>query len=170
VIRLVLGGAGSGKSAYALELFLEGPGPNLFVATGKPGDLDFRAQILDHRMARPPETPVLEVDLDLAGPLSRTRAASVLVDSLDFWLFNRMGRDSGADPRELAKELARGLAGFAGRELVIVSSEISLGPIAIDPRVRRFVRALGGLHQETARICDEVVLVAAGCPLYLKRG
>jgi len=60
--------------------------------------------------------------------------------------------------------------GGAAGALVLVSNEIGLGLIAMDADTRRFVDALGRLHQRLAAACTRVTLLVAGCELAVKRG
>ena len=99
-------------------------------------------------------------------PILAAHGGTVLLDSLDFWLFACHGDD--ADRRD---RLARGLAPYAapdGPRLVVVSSETGLGPIAADPATRRFIDALGALNQAVAAAAHDVRLVAAGLSIQLK--
>ncbi|WBF69166.1 bifunctional adenosylcobinamide kinase/adenosylcobinamide-phosphate guanylyltransferase [Desulfovibrio subterraneus] len=173
MIRLILGGDKSGKSAYGLQVFEEGAGPRLLLATGQAQDFAFRRQILDHRTARKPEIQVRETGADMVPALQEaaSRYRSILVDSLDFWLF-ACGSDRAA---------ANGHAGHVQSllaclklmpretDVTFVSCEAGLGAIPASAEVRRFVRELGALNQAVAAASDEVCLMVAGLPLYLKR-
>ncbi|GAB7081387.1 bifunctional adenosylcobinamide kinase/adenosylcobinamide-phosphate guanylyltransferase [Megalodesulfovibrio paquesii] len=171
--RLVLGGEKSGKSAFAMTRFLQGAAPHRLLVTGKARDLEFRRQIEQHRRSRSPSLFVEEV---AATPEALPRAlesaatagtASVLVDSLEFWLF--AVQEAGSELEHSINTLADTLDALAGRLTVtLVSCEIGLGPIAASAATRRFVRSLGACNQALAARCAEVFLVAAGLPLPLK--
>ena len=168
MIRLVLGGVRSGKSALGERLLAQGPAPHRVVVTGKALDVAFRERILAHKRARDPAVAVIETGAEAMEVLSREAAlgGSVLLDSLDFWLFACHGEDADRHAR-----LARGLAPYAGPHgprLVVVSSETGLGPIAADAATRRFVDALGALNQAVAAMACDVRFVAAGLSLQLK--
>ncbi len=73
---LILGGARSGKSAYAERLARERGGGVLFVATAQAGDEEMARRIADHRAARPAGWRTLEEPVAVAGRLAteaRTR-------------------------------------------------------------------------------------------------
>ena len=168
MIQLVLGGVRSGKSALGERLLAEGPAPRRVVVTGKALDVAFRERILAHKRARDPRLAVIEAGAEAMDVLAREAAhgGTVLLDSLDFWLFACHGDDADRSAR-----LARGLAPYAapdGPRLVVVSSETGLGPIAADPATRRFVDALGALNQAVAAAAHDVRLVAAGLSIQLK--
>lgn len=167
MITLVLGGNKSGKSDFALDLLRESEKPGLFMATGKARDLEFRRQIQDHRVSRGPKTEVMEVSLDLPQKLRKATRdfPSILVDSLDYWLFSI--RESGSEEVKV-RELMEVLEQCEGTELILVSCEAGLGPLPLSGEVRAFIRGLGALNQACARIADRAYLVAAGIPLQLK--
>ena len=170
MIRLILGGDKSGKSAHALTLFQAGPEPRRVAAMGRAMDFEFLAQIDAHRWARPPEIPVVEPGLELPRFLAgeRPRGGSILVDSLDFWLF--AGQGTGGD-RDLVRELVAALADYAAPgapECVLVSVEAGRGPLAADAASRRFLRRLAALNQAVAALAADVRVVVAGLPIRLK--
>jgi adenosylcobinamide kinase / adenosylcobinamide-phosphate guanylyltransferase len=169
MIDLVLGGNKSGKSDFGLDLLRRGPRPWTLVATGKSRDLAFREQILAHRRSRDADIAVQETDTDLAGALRLLRPAqgSVLVDSLDFWMFSLAGASQEHRTR-MRQELLAGLEGWRGGNLILVSTEMGLGPLAFDGEVRAFARDLGQLNREIASVSTSVYLVIAGLAQKLK--
>lgn len=169
MITLVLGGNKSGKSAFALQLLERSPAPSLFVATGKAMDMDFRRQILAHKQERGVSLPVLESGPDLPEALRTFTQGygSVLVDSIDFWLFSCIPDQSEDWDANPFVEL---LHKWNGPDLILVSCEIGLGPLPAGREARFFVRRLGALNQAIARIATQVYLVSAGLPLTLKKG
>ncbi len=168
----VLGGVRAGKSAYALAR-ADALGERVaFVATAEPGDAEMAARIARHRAARPPawstvEAPVALVEAlgDLAG-----KADVVVVDCLNLWVANLLGRAPAPSDEALVAEAAR-LTDLVARRLfhlVLVSNEVGWG---VHPEMalgRRFRDALGLVNQAVARAADEVVVLVAGCPLWLK--
>lgn len=164
MIRLVLGGERSGKSALAQRLFLADPGPHLVVATGQARDPGFRAQILAHRQSRPAGLRVAEAGADLPELLARSLAThrAVLVDSLDFWLYACLGKET-----ERAAALLAALDRAGDAAVTLVSCEVGLGPVAADAATRAFVRSLGGLNQAVAGRADAAFLAVAGRALPL---
>lgn len=93
----------------------------------------------------------------------------VLVESLDFWLFALCQHHRDTDARATAcLELREGLRQWSGGPLIIISTEMGLGPLAASGEVRAFARTLGQLNQEIASISEKVYAVVAGLPLQLK--
>ncbi len=164
---LVLGGARSGKSAYAQSL-ADGAAPErLYLATAEPGDAEMAARIARHRAERGAGWSTLEAPLELAEALhaSARPGRAVLVDCLTLWLTNLMfaGRDVEAEIARLTQAVGA-LAGPA----VIVSNEVGLGLVPETKLGRAFRDWQGRANAEAARACDAVVLVAAGLPRLLK--
>ncbi|NCD26012.1 MAG: cobalamin biosynthesis protein [Deltaproteobacteria bacterium] len=171
MIDLILGGNKSGKSDFGLELLAAGPKPWTMIATGKSRDLAFREQIQAHRQTRDPSILVREVGTELPEIVAELsgQTGSVLVDSLDFWIFAIQNRCLDHSAR-LARqaELIDALQGWHGGRLVLVSTEMGLGPLAFDGSVRAFARDLGQLNREIARVSTSVYLVLAGLAHKLK--
>ncbi|MGL1861576.1 MAG: bifunctional adenosylcobinamide kinase/adenosylcobinamide-phosphate guanylyltransferase [Pseudodesulfovibrio sp.] len=169
MITLVLGGNKSGKSDFALDLLTKSQGPALFIATGKAKDMEFREQIRQHRQSRGPDLEVIEVCEDLPQTLKKAKLSfpSVVVDSLDYWLF--ACREAGCESEKVQEFLAV-LKEWNDTDLILVSCEAGLGPLPAGSAVRAFIRSLGALNQGAARAADQAFLIAAGLPLTLKQG
>lgn len=165
-VTLVLGGARSGKSAYA-EALVEAAGRGLYLATAEAGDAEMAERIRHHRRRRGESWVTIEEPLDLAGALKRHAAPErpILVDCLTLWLSNVMA--AGRDPDDEALALAEGLSALSG-PVVLVSNEVGLGLVPETSLGRAFRDHAGRLHQTIAREADRVVFIAAGLPLILK--
>jgi adenosyl cobinamide kinase/adenosyl cobinamide phosphate guanylyltransferase len=170
-VALVLGGARSGKSGYAMRLAESLPGPRLFVATCEPRDEEMQARIDQHRLERGRDWETREACLDLpdflAGPPQGYGV--ILVDCLTMWLSNLMLKE-GANRAGIEAEcgrLAQALT-TARTPTILVSNEVGWGIVPDNPLAREFRDRAGALHQRLARIADLVTLVAAGLPLMLK--
>jgi adenosylcobinamide kinase/adenosylcobinamide-phosphate guanylyltransferase len=180
--ELLLGGQKSGKSRAA-ELraahWLATPGREAWlIATARAGDAEMAARIERHRVERARRVPglrTLEEPIELARAIERSTGPGrlVVVDCLTLWLTQVAFPLEGAAPP--AAEVERrcdelvAAVGRAAGALVLVSNEIGLGLIALDADTRRFVDALGRLHQRIAAACSRVTLLVAGCELPVKR-
>lgn len=162
---LVLGGARSGKSAYAESLF--GDRPALYLATGQALDGEMAERIDHHRRRRGPGWSTLEEPLDLPESLDNVMRPErpVLVDCLTMWLSNLML--AGRDVDRAVERLCEVLAAPAG-PVVLVSNEVGLGLVPESRIGREFRDHQGRVNQRVAAICRRVVFVAAGLPLILK--
>jgi len=165
-VTLVLGGARSGKSAYA-ERLVEAHGSGLYVATAEAGDAEMAERIRRHKVRRGNSWTTVEEPVDLAGALIANAAPglAVLVDCLTLWLNNLIGVKLAADA-----EVERLLAAVAtlAAPVVFVTNEVGLGIVPDNEAARAFMDAAGRLNQAVASAADRVVFVAAGIPFIFK--
>jgi adenosylcobinamide kinase/adenosylcobinamide-phosphate guanylyltransferase len=171
---VVLGGARAGKSAYAVERARRADGRVAFVATAEARDPEMAARVARHRAERPAHWATVEAPLAVADALAdlEGKADVVIVDCLTLWVANLLERDPALADAAVAREAER-LVTVSGRrafELVLVSNEVGAGVHPETAIGRRFRDTLGLVNQIAARAADEVVLLVAGCPLWLKGG
>ena len=165
---LVLGGARSGKSAFAEKLIGESGLARVYLATATAEDEEMQTRIAQHRARRGEGWTTIEEPLALVDVLTReaTHGRAVLVDCLTLWLSNLMFGER--DPDVEARRLARFL-GVAKFPVILVSNEVGLGLVPDTPLGRSFRDAQGRLNQIVAAVVPNVVFIAAGLPLWLKR-
>ena len=162
----VLGGAASGKSAYAEDLVLRSGGAPVYIATAQAFDAEMTEKIAIHRDRRGPEWRTVEAPLDLPEAVAaRKSGEAVLLDCLTLWLTNVLLADRDV-PAEIDR-LCDALAGAPG-PIVVVSNEVGAGIVPADALSRRFRAEQGQLNQRVAAQSDVVVAVMAGLPLALK--
>ncbi|HLI54817.1 MAG TPA: bifunctional adenosylcobinamide kinase/adenosylcobinamide-phosphate guanylyltransferase [Acidimicrobiales bacterium] len=160
MITLVLGGARSGKSAFAERLAASAPPPVSYVATALPGDdADFAERIRLHRERRPASWTTVECGADLHGAVARL-AGTVLVDSLGTWLAALPG--FAADPDELCGVLRR-----REGETILVSEEVGLGVHPSTALGGLFRDRLGELNRCVSEVAERAFLVVAGRSIQL---
>lgn len=167
-IVLVLGGARSGKSAFAEARALALRARNakaLYLATAEARDGEMRARVAAHRARRGGEWTTREEPLDIVGVIGAQAGVPVLVDCLTLWLSNLLGagRDVDAETAALCAALKR-----AKTPVVLVSNEVGLGIVPDNAMAREFRDHAGRLHQAVGAVASHVVFVAAGLPLFLK--
>lgn len=166
----MLGGARSGKSAYAESLVAGGPVRYIATATPDPADVDFAERIAKHRERRPADWETVE-NADTATVLADPFPGATLIDDLGTWLTARIdARAAWDEPRGTvspdADALVAAVAAYEHR-LVIVTPEVGLGVIPATRSGRLFRDEIGTLNQRLAQVCDEAVLIVAGLPLRL---
>jgi adenosylcobinamide kinase/adenosylcobinamide-phosphate guanylyltransferase len=165
-LTFVLGGARSGKSAYAERLLTAVPGPWAYVATAEAHDNEMSMRIAKHKARRGSGWVVHETPIALADVLeNRIAELPCLVDCLTLWISNLMhdGRDVVAETDSLIAALAKRVA-----PAILISNEVGLGIVPDNALARAFRDEAGRIHQKIAAAADRVVFVAAGLPLTLK--
>lgn len=174
---LVLGGARSGKSAFAQEKAQELGGEQvLFVATAEAWDEEMRQRIERHQRERPAGWRTLEVQRNVGRAILKHpgEARVVLVDCLTVLVSNLLTDvDDPFAPEVEARvtaeveELAACTEQLA-TDLIVVSNEVGAGLVPPYPQGRAYRDLLGQANQALARRADEVYLLVAGIPLMLK--
>jgi adenosylcobinamide kinase/adenosylcobinamide-phosphate guanylyltransferase len=164
---LVLGGARSGKSAYAERIVLASAPAALYLATGAAGDDEMAERIRRHRARRGGAWTTIEEPLRLNKMLADHARPDrpVLVDCLTLWLSNLM--QAGADIAAETERLTSLLPNLAG-PVVFVANEVGLGIVPDNALAREFRDHAGRLNQAVAAAVDAVIFLAAGLPLTLK--
>lgn len=165
---LVLGGARSGKSAYAEHCARASGLERVYVATAEAYDDEMRAKIARHRAERADHGwRTIEESLHLAEIIRREAQPErvLLVDCLTLWLSNMML--AGRPIAEAQLELIAALQEAAG-PVILVSNEVGLGLVPETPLGREFRDAQGRLNQVVAASLPRVVFIAAGLPLVTK--
>jgi adenosylcobinamide kinase / adenosylcobinamide-phosphate guanylyltransferase len=169
LLELILGGARSGKSAFAERRARDSGYECRYIATAHAGDDEMAARIDHHRQRRSGFTRTIEEPLYLADVIAKNMADDrcLLVDCLTLWLTNLLlDNDPLTFERERAQLLE--LLPRVRGHIIFVSNEVGLGIVPVDPLSRRFVDESGRLHQQLAQQCDRVFFVVAGLAQCLK--
>ena len=165
-LTLVLGGAASGKTAWA-EAFVLGSGQApVYLATARAWDAEMKAKIARHRSIRGKGWETVEAPLELGPALAKVGAAqAVLLDCATLWLSNHLleGHDLASESQGLMRALAQCAA-----PVVVVSNEVGQGIVPDNAMARQFRQAQGELNQRIAAEAGLVVAVMAGLPMVLK--
>ena len=167
-VTLVLGGARSGKSAFA-EGLAQAHGRCVYVATAERLDDEMVRRIEAHRARRGEGWRTVEAPLRLAEAIRRESVprTCLLVDCLTVWLGNLMHHGHDVDTARAA--LLGSLAAASG-PVVLVANEVGLGIVPDNAAARAFRDHAGRLNQAVAGAAGRVYLVAAGLPVGLKGG
>lgn len=162
MIRLLLGGVRSGKSAAAEAMFADGTAVT-YVASGAHSDESMTERIARHQERRPSNWATVEL-AEGDDLISALRAATqpVLVDSLGSWL--ALHHDFAAPVSELVACLRDVTV-----DVVLVGEEVGLSVHPETELGRRFQDAMGSLNAAVAAVADEAFLVVAGRLLPLQR-
>ncbi|HZY57060.1 MAG TPA: bifunctional adenosylcobinamide kinase/adenosylcobinamide-phosphate guanylyltransferase [Rubrobacteraceae bacterium] len=163
---MVLGGARSGKSAFAEERALGIGGENvLYVATAltRPGDPDLLRRIEAHRERRHPGWGLLELAGRSLEPVLEAADGwgAVLLDSLTLWMSAWMlDEEEGRILEEFEQFIEH--AGALREPVILVSDEVGLGVVPESAASRKFRDLLGLVNQRAAAAAEEVYLCVAG--------
>ena len=191
-ITLILGGARSGKSAYAEKLAKDSGLPVTYIATAQVYDDEFKQRVQHHKDRRPKHWQLIEAPHLLGEALqpqglspqnipaeagySYVKANShagttIIVDCLTLWLAQCICPECAppegvdwAQQRAAFLELLPKLQGH----IILVSNEVGMGIVPLGEINRQFQDEQGRLNQAVAGIANEVIFVAAGLPLKLK--
>ena len=163
MIRLLIGGARSGKSRLAVRFATAQSSPVIFIATAEPGDAEMAARIAVHKAERPTGWTTVEEPINLNRALSTGPAdALVIVDCLTLWIANLL--DSGLSSDRIL-DLARSAAGAAAARsglVVAITNEVGGGIVPDNPLARRYRDLLGDANRIWAEHAAETLLVVAG--------
>ncbi|SHH31955.1 bifunctional adenosylcobinamide kinase/adenosylcobinamide-phosphate guanylyltransferase [Cognatishimia maritima] len=165
-LTFVLGGAASGKSAFAENLIVQTGAPRVYIATAEVYDSEMEAKVQRHKTMRGPNWRSIEAPRDL-GPAftSVSKDEIALLDCATMWLTNHMMGE--ADIEAQTSDLLHQLATCEGR-VVVVSNEVGMGIVPDNAMARRFRDLQGRLNQRLADQSELAVFVVAGQPLVLK--
>lgn len=168
-LTLVLGGARSGKSSFALQQG-KGKSPRAFVATGEPFDQEMATRIQKHQRSRGKGWITKEVPINLTDWLEQEGEPYqiVVVDCLTLWL-NNLLRSKVRASRVLShvRKLLQAIRACP-TQVVMVSNELGMGLVPGDSVSREFRDVAGRMNQLVAAEADEVHFLVSGIPLRLK--
>ena len=166
MLTIIIGGAGSGKSAFAEAHVCKLPGRKIYLAAMLARDGESLARIERHRAQRAHlgfET--LERGLDLAGA-EIPAGANVLLEDLSNLLANELYEPAGGGADAVYRALARLIESC--ENLTIVTNEVFSGGADYGEESLRYMRALADLNRELAAQADLVAEVVCGLPNILK--
>lgn len=175
---LVIGGARSGKSAWAEQQARDAGLDVVVVVTAQALDGEMSQRIAQHQAQRPAHWRTVEAPIELAATLQREARADrcLVVDCLTLWLTNlllaaplddNLAWQPPALYRRERDALLDVLPGLPG-QLLLIGNEVGHGIVPMGALNRVFVDENGRLHQALAQRCDAVRFVMAGCVLPLK--
>lgn len=175
---LVIGGSGSGKSAYAERTLLsrmppEGGGRAVYLATMENTGPEAAARVARHRAMRARHGEAagrtfvtLEQPVDLGGA-AVLPGDFVLVEDLGNLLANELWSPAGAGRAGAEARILSGVKALMERAalLAVVSVDIFAGGDGYAPEILDYIRTLGRLHRTLAALAEETAEVVCGIPL-----
>ena len=165
---LVLGGARSGKTAFAERLAMRYGTRPAYLATAAALDAEMRERVATHRRVRAGRFETIEEPIALPEALIAAHQTHdiILVDCLTLWITNML--IANADVATAVEELVATLDAIESSRVILVSNEVGLGIVPDNAMARTFRDLAGSAHQRLGEICADVYFIAAGLPLTLK--
>ncbi len=166
MLTLVIGGAGSGKSAFAEAHVCRLPGKKIYLATMLHRGEEAQARIQKHRLQRAGRGfETLERGLDLEHA-SLPPGADILLEDLSNLLANELFEPDGGGIEAVRRGLRRLLESCGS--LTVVTNEVFSGGKEYDEGSLRYLRDLAELNRELAARADLVTEIVCGLPNVLK--
>lgn len=165
---LVVGGARSGKSDFAIEAARRRQRLTTFVATAQAGDADMADRISRHQADRPTSWGLVEEPLALAKAVEAVPADHVIVvDCLTLWAANLMFADR--TEAEIVAEATEVATALRRREplSIVVTNEVGLGVHPETSMGREYRDLLGRVNAAVAAVADTTLFFAAGLAMPL---
>lgn len=183
MITLVIGGSGSGKSAYA-ESLLDGYAEKYYIATMLAEDEESKNRVKRHRRLREGKDFVtIEQPRNLTkaadkireyradGNLSRRVRPSALLECISNLVANEMFlREGVREEKETSQLVIQGIEMVEAEvdELVVVSNNVFEDGICYDDGTMAYLRGIAAVNEQIAQMADRVVEVVVGIPVVLK--
>lgn len=164
---LVIGGAASGKSAFAEQLAVSlSDGPRCYIATMQPFDDECRARIQRHREQRAGKgfaTLECFTGLHRAVPPEKS---TVLLECVSNLAANELYSPDGAGDGAV-EAIVEGVRSLRRRceHLVIVSNEVFSGGSSYAGDTLHYLRVLAQVNRLLAQEADEVYEIVCGLPI-----
>ncbi len=174
---LVLGGARSGKSTYALDYAKKNGKNVVFVATGIASDESMAKRIERHKSERPSNWTTIEASRNIAKSLKevKTDPDIVIIDCLTTLSGNLIINISEpVDETSAFSAIKPEIVGIVeawksmNATFLVISNEVGLGVVPTTSLGCTYRDALGRANQSLASYATDVVLMVAGILLIVK--
>lgn len=168
---LILGGARSGKTGFALKRGDKLGGTKVYIATAEGLDEEMQYRIQKHQIERPKDWQTIEEPLNISDALLSldVKADVIVIDCLTLWLSNLLLKMKG-DEKRIVDQMNRLVETITRIKpsILAISNEVGLGIVPENRISRLFRDYLGDLHQQLAEIALDVTLMVAGIPMIIK--
>ena len=176
MLVLVIGGSGSGKSAYGEDCITSlSPGKKkYYLAAMKVFDEEDRQKVDRHRQMRQGKGFVtIEQTVGIEKALLRMEpgARTALVECVSNLTANEMFSEHGIRQEEdVAEKIADGILKLkkAVDHLVVISGNVFEDGRCYDEGTMAYIRAMGRINERLAREAERVVEVVVGIPVAIK--
>ena len=164
---LIIGGAASGKSAYAEGLASNSKLSKIYLASANIHDEEMQLKVDKHKLRRGDDWTTISEPLEAEKKITNLNDNQIMLfDCTTMWLTNQMLNK--ADVQIEILQLTDSMK-FSKGSLIVVTNEVGSGIVPENSMAREFRELQGFLNQELASISDSVIQVIAGLPLFLKQ-
>ena len=175
-MTLIIGGSGSGKSAYAENYMnsISEDRKKYYIATMQIYDEEGKRKVERHRMLRGGKgfsTIEQPIDIGKAAEKMEDGERTALLECISNLTANEMFLEEIHGTEEAITEKIVGGIAVLNRELthlVIVSNNVFEDGNVYDKTTMAYIRAMGHINQKLAEMADEVVEVVVGIPIVIK--
>ena len=175
-MTLIIGGSGSGKSAYAEDYMvsISEDRKKYYIATMQIYDEEGKRKVERHRMLRGGKgfsTIEQPVDIGKAAEKMEAEDRTALLECVSNLTANEMFSGEVPGTEEAITEKIVGGIAVLNRELthlVIVSNNVFEDGNVYNKTTMAYIRAMGCINQKLAEMADEVVEVVVGIPIVIK--
>ena len=176
MMTLIIGGSGSGKSAYAENYMnsISEDRKKYYIATMQIYDEEGKRKVERHRMLRGGKGfSTIEQPLDIGNAAEKLEDGdkTALLECISNLTANEMFLGEIPGTEEVITEKIVGGIAVLNRELthlVIVSNNVFEDGNVYDKTTMAYIRAMGRINQKLAEMADEVVEVVVGIPIVIK--
>lgn len=180
-MKLVTGGARSGKSRHAEQLAANFARV-LYIATSKIFDSEMEQRIQHHRDSRPAHWCTVEQYRDLNRVINEHNSAqeAVLLECITTLITNVMYDAAGATPEDdwdfetmeqvvnQQVDILLAACEASPAEVILVTNEVGMGIVPENRLARHFRDIAGRVNQRLAQRADEVWLIVSGIGVKIK--
>lgn len=180
-MKLVTGGARSGKSSHAERLAANSERV-LYIATSKIFDDEMEARIQHHRDSRPAHWRTVEQYRELNTVINQQNDAqeAVLLECITTLITNVMYDAAGEQPEDdwdfvsieqvvnQQIDILLAACAISPADVILVTNEVGMGIVPENRLARHFRDIAGRVNQRLAQSADEVWLVVSGIGVKIK--
>ncbi len=171
-MKLITGGARSGKSLYAEKLAIKiGNGRAAYIATAQALDDEMSKRIETHKIRRGANWQTFEApfNADEKILLAGEQFSAILFDCVTMYISNLICADKSEEEILTAIEKLISAASKITAVTIFVTNEVGGGLVPENELGRRFRDIAGTANQRLAAASDEVILMVSGIPLVIKK-
>ena len=178
---LIMGGSGSGKSAYAEDYVtkISKDCRKYYIATMQVYDKEGQEKVLKHQKMREGKgfvtieqatdihNAVTKIERDISG------GEIALLECVSNLVANETFREGQIRDCDFVKEnIINGIEMLSKnvKDLIIVTNNVFEDGIVYDETTMNYIRTMGGINRELVGMADRVIEVVVGIPIIVKEG